>query len=255
MNRVFLLLVPLAMACAPEAPGERSLDRDWDALPVSDIIVFTTIQDAIDSASSGDTVTIPAGTYYEDLNIDKSITVAGVGQGETLLVGTVDITGMTETTLSGIGITSPTFVSDGTWYTTEAGVYVDGDGGIVHVRDVGVQYFEYGIYSIGSAYSVIGEVTAAYNEYGIYTEYDMGHTIQNSLVHSNAISGIRSTYSTGTIAHNTLWGNGFGSTGSTAGAIGLGSGDSTQVLNNVVTSNDYGLNCSGSTSSTSHNLV
>ena len=62
MNRVFLLLVPLAMACAPEAPGERSLDRDWDALPVSDIIVFTTIQDAIDSASSGDTVTIPAGT-------------------------------------------------------------------------------------------------------------------------------------------------------------------------------------------------
>ncbi|MFH1463092.1 MAG: lamin tail domain-containing protein [Pseudomonadota bacterium] len=261
MTRPCLVLLAMAVACTPPVASEGR-PQPGVSPPVTlraasgEVSRFTTIQDAIDAASSGDTVHVPAGTYTEDLDIAASITVAGAGQDTTLLIGTVDITGASETTFSGFGITSPTYVVSGTWYTTPVGVNIDGDGGTVHVRDVAVRYFQYGVYSIGSVASVIGEVTAAYNQYGIYTEYDTGHTLQNDLVHSNAIAGIRSTYSTGLIAHNTLWGNGFGAgSASLAGAIALGNGEASQVANNLITANAVGLDCVGCTSTMGTNLV
>ncbi len=255
MARIHLFLLAIcASACAaPEPALDPAPARD--PVLLNEAIPFTTIQAAIDAAGGGDTVTVPPGTYTENIEIDKSITVAGAGQDATLLIGWVEIDGMTETTLSGFGITSPTYVSDGTWYTTEAGVFIDGDGGIVHVRDVSVQYFEYGIYAMGSAYSVMGEITAAYNQWGIYSEWDYRNTIQNSVVHSNAYAGILSDDGTGTIAHNTVWGNGFGGATSTCGGIVLESGDGSTVVNNIIVSNDDGLNCDGCSSSASSNLV
>ncbi len=259
MLRAHLFVGPLLVSCAAQGPAEPA--GSWSSGSPEPVLLnhtqpFTTIQAAIDAASSGDTVTVPPGTYTEDLRIRSSMTVAGAGREETLLIGTVDITGGTETTFSGFGVTSPTFVTDGTWYTTREGIYVDGDGGIVHVRDVGVYYFVYGLYSVGSVYSVLGEVDAAYNQYGIYSEYDLGTTIQNSSVHSNAITGIHVTGSSGLVAHNTLWGNGFGGgTSAGAGAIGLRSAASVQVLNNIVVSNDSGLNCDGCTGTMGYNLI
>ena len=259
MIRALLYVVPLLISCTPQ-PSMPSAGA-WHSGPHEPVLLngteaFTTIQAAIDAADLYGTVTVPPGTYTENLRIRQSVTVAGAGQDETFLIGTVDITGTVETNFSGVSVTSPTFVSDGTWYTTREGIYVDGDGGIVNVWDVGVYYFMYGLYSVGSATSVLGEVHAAYNEYGIYSEYDLGTTIQNSLVHSNAVSGIHVTGSSGVVAHNTLWGNGFGGgTTAGAGAVGLRSGATVQVANNIIVSNDDGLNCDGCLGSLGYNLV
>jgi pectin methylesterase-like acyl-CoA thioesterase len=126
-----LVLLALLTACAPGPDAPRpallvapGVGGEWDdPTVIAGRVPFTTIQDAIDAAASGDTVVIPSGTYTENISIAASITVQGAGQGETIIVGTIDITGMTQTTLSGVSVISPTYVSAGTLYTTTSGIY------------------------------------------------------------------------------------------------------------------------------------
>lgn len=48
---------------------------------------YTSIQTAINEATSGDTITLEAGTYYENLVIDKSINLIGAGKDITFING------------------------------------------------------------------------------------------------------------------------------------------------------------------------
>jgi hypothetical protein len=43
-----------------------------------------TLQEAIDTANSGDTIRVRAGTYYENLLVDKSVSIVGEGQTTTI---------------------------------------------------------------------------------------------------------------------------------------------------------------------------
>lgn len=52
------------------------------------IVVTTTIEDAVNSAASGDTIVVPAGTYYnEDISVTKDLMIIGDGCGQTVVVG------------------------------------------------------------------------------------------------------------------------------------------------------------------------
>ena len=48
---------------------------------------YTTIQEAIDAASSGDTVQVAAGTYYENITLKDGVQVLGAGVGVTTIDG------------------------------------------------------------------------------------------------------------------------------------------------------------------------
>jgi hypothetical protein len=48
---------------------------------------YTSIQDAIDNASIGDTVFVYNGTYYEIITIDKSINLVGEDRYNTIIDG------------------------------------------------------------------------------------------------------------------------------------------------------------------------
>ena len=253
-----------ACACAPEArlPGGRILlvapapDGEWDDPDVRrGAPTFTTIQDAIDAASSGDAVEIPSGTYTEDIDLSDSITLTGAGRDQTILVGSVDITGATETTLQGLSVISTSWASGGSTASTGEGINVDGDGGIVHVLDVDVTGFKYGIYYIGAVDSTIGEVEVVSNDYGIYAEYNIDLLVRNALVRSSKETGIRSSYDTGTLVHNTLIGNGYGGSSALLGGIGLATGTAVTVVNNLATSNAVGISCVGCTWSATTNLI
>jgi hypothetical protein len=45
------------------------------------------IQGAVDASESGDAVNVAPGTYYENVQIDKSLTVKGAGSSETIVDG------------------------------------------------------------------------------------------------------------------------------------------------------------------------
>lgn len=50
---------------------------------------YPTIQAAITAASAGDTINVNAGTYNEDINIDRSLTLTGAGSATTAIVGQI----------------------------------------------------------------------------------------------------------------------------------------------------------------------
>ena len=83
---------------------------------------FTTIQEAIDASSDGDTILVASGTYNEDLLIHVGVTIRGAqageavggrdaagGVGETTIVGDAEVTATSGVTLDGLR-----FVNDGT---------------------------------------------------------------------------------------------------------------------------------------------
>ena len=47
------------------------------------------IQDLIDNASAGDTIYIPSGKYYENITINKSITLIGEDKNTTWIIGSI----------------------------------------------------------------------------------------------------------------------------------------------------------------------
>jgi nitrous oxidase accessory protein NosD len=72
------------------------------------------IQNAIDAAAAGDTVAVAEGTYQQDLNIDKSVTLKSVGGYEvTTIVGSVSIELHAETAFLGGNKTGFTIDADG----------------------------------------------------------------------------------------------------------------------------------------------
>ncbi len=61
-------------------------------LPVHDVTqdtYFSTIQAAVDAAANGDVIDVAAGTYVENVVVDKSVTIAGAGVGNTIVLPAV----------------------------------------------------------------------------------------------------------------------------------------------------------------------
>ncbi len=256
-----LFLLPM-VSCAPEGPtsvqqlwvlpGEGG---EWDDLSQVDMeLTFTTIQAAIDAASEGTTVSVPSGTYYENLVMAEGVTVDGAGQGETLLVGSVYFDGLTDASISGVSLYDPTWVSTGAPYGTQYGLGIQ--SGSANITDVGVYYFENGIMAGSGGDVYVEGSTVGYNWYGMNFSAVGNLTVANNLVGNNPAGGIVSGSSAGTIMFNTVIGNAFSATAAyLTGGIGLEGGGSERVVNNILTSNYYGLNCYSCSGSWDYNLV
>ena len=69
-----LLLVAAALVAVLAAAGVGA-GAEWDMYPGAG----TPIQDAIDGAGDGDTIHVHAGTYCENVDVDKKLTLEGGG--------------------------------------------------------------------------------------------------------------------------------------------------------------------------------
>ncbi len=93
---------------------------------------YSSIQAAIDSASSGDTIEVRAGTYMENLTIGKSLTLKGINPQQVILKSTtagkaaMHIAGLAVVTVEGITITGVKKLAGAEGCGEAVGVSVEG---------------------------------------------------------------------------------------------------------------------------------
>lgn len=145
---------------------------------------YTSIQNAIDNASSGDTVFVYTGIYYEHITINKLINLIGEDRDNTIIDG------------GGSGRVIYSYGSDVTIkeFTVQNGSNSAGTSknSCIEVLardnticDINIKNSYYGIHLFASEYCVIDNVTVSNAiQDGIYIEYSHYITIKNNTIQS-----------------------------------------------------------------------
>jgi S-layer protein (TIGR01567 family) len=146
---------------------------------------FTSIQAAINTASPGDTIYVRAGTYVENVNVSKRISLIGEGMDVVtvqaadasdhvfkIIADRVDLSGFTATGTTGF------------W---KAGIYLGSDVDHCNISGNNVSNNLYnGIYLESfSNNNVLAHNIANSNYYGVYLESSSDNTLTNNVVSDN----------------------------------------------------------------------
>ncbi len=239
------------VGCAPGEPPHLATLRAGLELNVPGD--YATIQAAMDAATYGDVVQVAAGDYYESVAFRSSeVTLAGAGPGQTILHGQVRmrskdgvrVTGLTITNSGAVGLTST--------------IGIEADGEDFEIDGNLVTNWSSGIGVEGAPIGMIRGNLVRQCELGIELMESSDIVLDNNLVLNNAKAGIiLFSYTSATMRHNTVVGNGFAADFDEGGAgIAIGPFNNETVQNNLIVSNHGGINALQDYSSRNHhNLV
>ncbi|MCJ7718656.1 right-handed parallel beta-helix repeat-containing protein, partial [Candidatus Bathyarchaeota archaeon] len=103
-----IVLVPACLAVLLVAVGGVFSPSTKASMMITVPTDYPTIQEGVDAASPGDTVRVLAGTYYEHVVVNKSISLVGAGGNTTFIdgsgTGNVVFLGANDTTVSGFTV-------------------------------------------------------------------------------------------------------------------------------------------------------
>jgi len=192
---------------------EHNADRyplmhPWSSLPVHNIntgLGYLTIQEAIDAPETleGHTIFVEAGTYYEHVFINKSISLVGENRSTTVIDG--NGTGNVVTIYSDfVTVSGFTIQNSGFFLGLPSGIEMGYANCIISNCDITSN--KGGIALLGGGNHTITNNTISSNYYGIYIVYSEN----NKIFHNYFLNNTNQTYSTGAI--NT-WDSGYPSGG------------------------------------------
>lgn len=194
---LFIVRYPLPVTANP-----MTWTVNDDASPIAN---FTKIQNAIDVASSGDIIFVYAGTYYENIVVNKSLTIIGEDRDFTIIDGakngTVAFIKANSVTLEGF-----TIKNSGSY--PYVGVHVDRYffGNLISNNKIMNNSEGISVYS--SSANVISNNIISNNSEGITISFSINNVVSDNLVISNGNSGIDLYLSSSnTISGNTLQNN------------------------------------------------
>jgi len=140
---------------------------------------YTSIQAAIDAAQDGDVIEVQSGIYRENLDVDKPLTLRGIG------MPTVDAGGKgSAITLSADGITLEGFLATNSSISTyDAGIEIASDYNIIKGNSANENLV--GIFLSKSNNNTIEGNKASYNDRGIYMYKSRKNVMRNNAMSNN----------------------------------------------------------------------
>lgn len=178
---------------------------------------YPTIQSGIDASSSGDTVNVAAGIYYENIYLKSGVIIKGAGASITTInSGDVNATVVTA-------------------YNVDSTAKLDGftiTGG------------NYGIYNDSSSPTINNNIITGNAVVGIYNRYSSSPTITDNTITGNAAFGIYNLQSSSPIITNNVI-TSFSNRG-----IFNSINSSPMIINNIISGNGYGISNYSSSSPT-----
>lgn len=226
MNKNILSVgITILLLCITVAPLSESKVIEKSDLPIlnGNILYvggsgegnYTSIQDAIDNATSGDTVLVfdDSSPYYEHIFIDKSINLIGEKRHSTIIDGSV----------SGVVVSITADRVTISRFTIQNG---------------GFEY--YGGMKVRSNHSIISENNIiSNNRSGLVLYNSNGNTISSNTIKSNQWSGIILGSSSGNIiSDNIIISN-------DNKGVTLHSSNNNTIAGNIVSKNEWGINLGG----------
>ena len=192
---------------------------------------FTSVQDAINESNDGDIIRVFAGTYYESVVVNKSISLVGNGSKVTTIAGggNLYIVNIYADWVNVSGFR----VSNDSFDRSYSGIYLDSDNNNIFNNICSNN--SYGIYISDSNNSMVENNTCSSNSGGgIFQDYSTNCTITNNSCLNNWY-GIRVSFysSDNTITNNIcLYNN---------DAISVASSDNFSLINNTCSNNVFGI--------------
>lgn len=162
------------------------VDDDWNS-PENDgdhtwgFDAFATIADAINFAPEGSTINVAEGTYDESITIGKSLTLTGAGSSVSTINGCEDVV-----TISAGNVTVEAFTLTDNDCGGGSIVYIGSVLQNININDNVIEYGYNGIYTDGSANTIIQNNEIRNNTYGVYLTGDVGGSqITDNNIHDN----------------------------------------------------------------------
>jgi len=211
---------------------------------------FNKIQEAVNAAGSGDIIFVKAGIYYENVVVNRSLSLIGENSSSTIVDGMFTGTVMT-ITVGNVDITGFT-IQEGGLSHPHAGIYVSSSGNNISYNIISNN--GYGIELNCSSDNIVSKNKIAANlKCGIWLEYSSNNRIYDNNITANG-DGIFLVYSSNrnNITRNNITANRFG------GGIGLALSSDNIVSGNKIIANNGGgiyLDVSSQNNSISGNHV
>ena len=204
---IMLILLSIGMlALAFNIQPVKSEPRTWtvdDDGPAD----FHTIQEAVNTANPGDAIFVKAGTYYEHVVVDKTLSLIGQNMLNTVIDGedTGSVVRVTShrTNISGFTVRKSGSESASGGMYVNAGIYLD-NASYCNITRNNITANRYGIWlDHSSNHNTISKNSVTENnDFGVWLRRSSSNSISGNNVTANSHSGILLLYSSNNVLRN-----------------------------------------------------